>query len=172
MTTTRTAAISRIRMLAIDRTIGWQPIEAERLVQAGLDALVAGADTPSLRLLAGLGRNEGAEAGPLFDQVLEELQLLPQLPEDLAGARWEMARWWAGQIVEGALEPARGANLIWQEAACELGYPAALQSVVRWASELDDWHPGFALSRQDLLDAIVSAAADLLDGPWPPSAQS
>ncbi|MDH6124309.1 hypothetical protein [Kitasatospora sp. GP82] len=156
------AAIGRIHMLAIEWIVDWQWVTADRLVQAAEDALRAGVDTPSLWFLAELGRSENAEARELFGGVLDELGLRPQLPGDRAGARWELAHWWAGQIAEGVLDPALGANLIWREAANELGHPQALQPFVRWASELDDWHEGFAMSRQRILDNIVAAAGDLV----------
>ncbi|MFD5453626.1 hypothetical protein [Streptomyces olivaceus] len=49
---------------------------------AGLDALIAGVESPSLATLAGLLRCEEPEAPALFDQVLEDLGLLFHPPAD------------------------------------------------------------------------------------------
>ncbi|WP_354644551.1 hypothetical protein [Kitasatospora camelliae] len=152
-------AMSLIRMAAADRALAlWQRPSGERLARLGLDALLAGVDAPSLRLLAGLGRREYGEAPELFDRVLEELDLLPLLPEDLRTARWAAAGWWARRIVEREVDPLDGARLIWQEAAAELGYPAALQPMVELATAIDG-----STHASGLAEGVIATAQHLLD---------
>lgn len=67
-------ALKQFSHMARERAFG-QRIGSDRLIQAGLDALVAGVDSPSLAMLAGLLRSEEPEAPELFDRVLEELGL-------------------------------------------------------------------------------------------------
>ncbi|MFD7288524.1 hypothetical protein [Streptomyces sp. NPDC059863] len=161
------AAVGQMRMLAADISCEWPLTGPAQFIQGALDSLLAGVDSPSLHALAGLGRNEHHEARELFDSSMDELGFLPLTPENLAAARWAMARWWADQIVERNLDPVRGANLIWQEAACELDQPADLQVFVRVAQELVD-DAGAALSpRQEQLADIVTAAHQLLGRPGP-----
>ncbi|MFF3561988.1 hypothetical protein ACFYXS_18255 [Streptomyces sp. NPDC002574] len=163
---TRSEAISRIRMLAADRAYRWPGTDRGEWVRAGLDALLAGADSPSPRMLAGLGRNETHEADALFDRVLEELGLLPLLPEDVAAARRETARYWAGLITHGTLAPADGVRLI-RDAAVESDSPGELVELLRWAEELDEVDHGPQApprAREDVLTGIVEAAARLLAG--------
>ncbi|WP_203671957.1 MULTISPECIES: hypothetical protein [unclassified Streptomyces] len=72
---TRTEAIRRLRMLAKERTFGCQmgrQVGSDRLIQAGLDALLANVDSPSIPLLAGLGKKEEPEAPELFDGGVDE----------------------------------------------------------------------------------------------------
>ncbi|MFE1315712.1 hypothetical protein [Streptomyces sp. NPDC058755] len=155
----------------------WQRPSDAYLVQLGLDALMADVEAPSLPVLAGLARGEypqqqaglaGQRPGDLqlalprglFDLVLQELGLLPLASEDLAKARWTAARWWAGQILAHQLDPIHGAQLIYQEAAAELDYPAALQPIVDLARSIDllnDQPP-----EQQHIDQVTSAARDFL----------
>ncbi|MEU5894474.1 hypothetical protein ABZ835_48090 [Streptomyces sp. NPDC047461] len=136
-------AISLLQMAAADRTLAaWQRPSDAQLVQLGLDALMAGVESPSLALLAGLARNEFRLASELFDLATQELDLLPLLPDDLNRARWTAARWWAHQIAAGDLDPVHGANLIWLEAAAELGYPEELQQIVDLAIEIAQGEEG------------------------------
>ncbi|MEU3464539.1 hypothetical protein ABZ721_31890 [Streptomyces sp. NPDC006733] len=58
---THTPAVQWLRTLAHERAFG-RPLGSDRLLQAGLDALLADVESPSLALLAGLGRNEESEA--------------------------------------------------------------------------------------------------------------
>ncbi|MFJ9871412.1 hypothetical protein [Streptomyces sp. NPDC101165] len=138
----------------------WQRPSDAYLVQLGLDALMADVEAPSLPLLAGLARGEYPQARDMFDLVLKELGLLPLASEDLAKARWIAARWWAGQILAHQLDPIHGAKLIYQEAAAELDYPAALQPIVDLARNIDllsDQPP-----EQQHIDQVTSAARDFL----------
>ncbi|MGW0665139.1 hypothetical protein [Streptodolium elevatio] len=155
--------ISLLRLAAADVALEavWQRPSDERLVQLGLNALLAGVESPSLAQLAGLGRPEHHAARELFTQALEELNLLPLVEDDLADARWTAARWWSREILVGNLDPLDGATLIWLEAAAELGYPQALQPVVtlaQTATANEDPPAG----QQPLKTDIVSAVSRFL----------
>ncbi|MFF3559397.1 hypothetical protein ACFYXS_05075 [Streptomyces sp. NPDC002574] len=89
------------------------------MIDAGLEALLAGVECPSLALLAGLRKREEPDAPELFAQVLEELGLVPGLPTDSGQALLEMARSWAILIVHGKLDPVEGADMIWWRASTE-----------------------------------------------------
>jgi hypothetical protein len=106
-------AIRNIRLIAIDRLVG-REVSSDELIQAGLDALLAGVNAPSLSVLAGLTRREEPEARELFDRVVDELDLGPRdLPDDLAAREWALLRWFAQLIVDGALDAKTGGKLIW-----------------------------------------------------------
>ncbi|MEV6009889.1 hypothetical protein AB0M29_24130 [Streptomyces sp. NPDC051976] len=160
---TEDEAIEQLRMIALSQAIG-HFTSSDVLIQAGLDALLAGADTPSLPLLAGLGRREGPEAHELFDQVVEELGFtFEELPPDAAAARWTVAYVLAEQISEGFLDPAEGADLIWVEAALELGYPVELRPFVQCAMELADWDEEWSRPVDEIRKQALQAAREFLD---------
>ncbi|MER5640193.1 hypothetical protein ABT095_25015 [Kitasatospora sp. NPDC002227] len=115
-----------LRMTAVERAVYHVP--SARLIEVAGEALVAGVDSPSLVELAGLGRAEGG-APELFDRAVAELELNP--PVEDGEQRWALARWWAGRIADGSLDPLDGANRIWTWAASELGHPEELHPFVR-----------------------------------------
>ncbi|WP_030663171.1 hypothetical protein [Streptomyces rimosus] len=160
-------ALSALRCLAADRSceddglFGWYGGDRAEIVQAALDALLAGVDSPSLALLAGLGRNELDEVAELFDGVLTELELVPLTPDNVAAARWETARWWAGRIVRGDLDAVDGARLIWERAACELGHPRELACFGSVLRELWDEEDGSVPVSREQRDRLVAAARRL-----------
>ncbi|GJF24659.1 hypothetical protein SHO565_52230 [Streptomyces sp. HO565] len=86
---TRDDALKQLSHIARERAVG-RHVGSDRLIQAGLDALLAEVESPSLAMLAGLLRSEEPEAPALFDQVLEELGLQFQPPADprAASGRW------------------------------------------------------------------------------------
>ncbi|MEU8852696.1 hypothetical protein AB0C70_42240 [Streptomyces sp. NPDC048564] len=69
---TRDGALKQLSHIARERAFG-RHVGSDRLIQAGLDALIAGVESPSLAMLAGLLRSEEPDAPQLFDQVLDEL---------------------------------------------------------------------------------------------------
>ncbi|MET8150150.1 hypothetical protein ACIBSW_08520 [Actinoplanes sp. NPDC049668] len=106
-------AVRNIRMRLIDQLVGYE-VGSDQLIRVGLDALMAGVDSPSLSLLAGLSRREEPEARGLFGRVVEELGLgPPDLPEEPAARQWTLVRWFAELIADGELNPAVGGQLIW-----------------------------------------------------------
>ncbi|MFE5586367.1 hypothetical protein [Kitasatospora sp. NPDC056531] len=155
--TDREDALNSLRWLAVESASGYRA-GSDRLIAAGLDALLRGVDSPSLPLLAGLGRNEEPDAPELFTKVLEELDLVPDLPADRDQALWAMARWWAGLIVDGKLDPLTGADLIWWRVAMELGYPGELQGLVNGAVNGDDWNENWDIPLEQIKGEIVEAA--------------
>ncbi|MFB7368444.1 hypothetical protein ACFC0D_01135 [Streptomyces sp. NPDC056222] len=157
-------ALQQLSRIAHERAFGRQ-VGSDRLIQAGLDALMAGVESPSLAMLAGLLRSEEPEAPALFDQVLEELGLLFQPPADPRAAKWAMAYWIAGQIVDGSLDPATGAHLIWADVAYDLDYPEDLQPLVSCALTLDDWDESWDVSVEALKNEAIDAAEQLLIKP-------
>ncbi len=159
---TRDEALHQLRQLARAQALG-RHVGSDRLIQAGLDALLADVDTPSLALLAGLGRREEHEARELFDHVVDELGLGFEAPSDPIAAKWALAYWLAAQIVDGSLDPATGADLIWAEAAMELDYPDRLQPIVECAIQLADWNAACSTPLEQLKEEVLVAARALVE---------
>ncbi|MFJ6940960.1 hypothetical protein [Streptomyces sp. NPDC101132] len=149
------AALGRWR--ALGSVVG-----SDRLIQAGLDALLAGVDCPSIGMLAGLTRREEPEAPELFDQVLDELGLSYSPPQDPTAAKWALAYWIAEQIADGSLDPAVGAYRLLADVAYDLRHPDELQDLVSCAHSFDDWDARWSLPREDLDAETVAAARNLL----------
>ncbi|WCD84163.1 hypothetical protein KPP03845_100483 [Streptomyces xanthophaeus] len=158
---TRDDALKQLSHIAHERAFG-RHVGSDRLIRAGLDALIAGVESPSLSMLAGLLRSEEPEAPPLFDQVLEELGLLFQPPADPRAAKWAMASWVAGQIADGSLDPAVGTHLIRADIAHDLGDPVELQPLVHCAYDLDGWEESWGVSIEELNREAVEAARRFL----------
>lgn len=133
---TRAQALKQLRTLAQARALG-RHVGSDRLIQAAVDALLADIDSPSLPLLAGLGRCEEHCARELFDHVEDELGIGFEAPADPTAAKWALAYWLADQVVDGSLDPAIGADLIWAEVAMDKGEAlrAALELVERRGPE-------------------------------------
>ncbi|MEU6167161.1 hypothetical protein [Streptomyces tanashiensis] len=158
---TRDDALKQLSHIARERAFG-RHVGSDRLIQAGLNALMAGVESPSLAMLAGLLRSEEPEAPELFDQVLEELGMLFQPPADPRAAKWALAYWIAGQIADGSLEPAHGTHLIWTDVAYDLGYPEELTPLVHCAHNLDGWEESWGVSLEELDREAVEAAMQFL----------
>ncbi|MEU8683465.1 hypothetical protein [Streptomyces sp. NPDC048611] len=158
---TRDEALKQLSHLVHARAFD-QHVGSDQLIQAGLDALIAGVESPSLAMLAGLLRSEEPEAPALFDQVLEELGLLFHPPTDPRAAKWAMAYWVAGQIADGSLNPAVGTHLIWADVAYHLGYPEELEPLVHCARNLDGWEESWGVSVEELDESAVEAAKQFL----------
>ncbi|MER7810376.1 hypothetical protein [Streptomyces sp900116325] len=158
---TRDDAIKQLSHIARERAFG-RHVGSDRLIQAGLDALIAGVESPSLAMLAGLLRSEEPEAPALFGQVLEELGLLFHPPADPRAAKWAMAYWIAGQIADGSLDPATGTLLICADIAYDLDYPEELEPFVYCAHNLDGWEESWGVSIEELNSEAVKAAKQFL----------
>ncbi|MEV7960266.1 hypothetical protein [Streptomyces sp. NPDC088141] len=158
---TQDDALNRLSHLAHERAFG-RHVGSDRLIQSGLDALIVGVHSPSLAALAGLLRSEEPEAPELFDQVLDELGLLFHPPDDPRAAKWAMAYWIAEQIVDGSLNPATGAHLIWADIAYDLDYPEDLEALVHCADNLDGWEESWGISVEELNREAIEAAKLLL----------
>ncbi|MEV6905430.1 hypothetical protein [Amycolatopsis sp. NPDC051071] len=155
---------STLRELAIGRLAG-RDVRTSHLVEAGLDAIVAGLDAPSLALLAGLGCSAGDAVDKAFCQVIDELGL--ELPADATAARWLLIHGWLTAMVKGDLSPAAGGALV-SEVGELLGSPAALRGITRWSAMLDSWIPTDLTPRDVCEVPILEESAELLEGPWPP----
>lgn len=153
-------------MLAIERSLDRfgvrRPGGSDVLIQTGLDALLAGVDSPSLRLLAGLGRAEEPEAPELFDAAMSELSIAQALPPDATSRRWALVEWWAQLVVDGELAPHEGGHLIWHDGWTELNNPPALQPIVGWTSEWDDWREDWEEPRDFYEARVAEACRDFL----------
>lgn len=159
--------VQSLRMIAISELLG-RHVGSDQLISAAVDAVLAGVAGEALAQLAGLGRAEEPEAHGLFGQVVHELGLTPTLPVDPRVARWELVRWWCQLIVTEELRPEIGGRLIWFDGWNELDCPEALQSLVGWVSEWDDWDPNWNVPRETYAQRITEAAEQLLHQPWPP----
>ncbi|MEU7071455.1 hypothetical protein AB0B30_16855 [Streptomyces narbonensis] len=160
-------AVDCLRMLALERLIG-RPHRPEQLVEAALTALVLDVEAESLPLLAGLSRAEHRQAEALFGDVLAELRLLQDLPEE--AARWELVRWWLRLIVNGSLTPGAGGDLVTYEGWAALARPQALKPLVDRTDAFNDWAAMPRCDRELRAAAIVEEARRLLATPWPPPA--
>lgn len=129
-------------------------LRADELPDIATDALVRGAESPTLRVLAGENRDDAQSLRDLFALVLEELNY-PLLDRD--GAQWQLIRLTARAIVAGSVDPGDGANQIWRR-SFDVAEEGDLRVFVGLASQLED-HPSSAAS---LNEAIRAAAADLL----------
>jgi hypothetical protein len=154
-------AIQRLGVMGRWRAFG-RHIPSNELIQAGLGALLADVDSPSLPLLAGLSRREEPDAQELFDSVLEELGLTFEAPADPTAAKLAMAYWLAEQIANGTMDPAEGADLIWREVAWDLGFPDELQPIVQCAILIDDLDQQRGSSLKELRDEALNAARQLV----------
>jgi hypothetical protein len=155
--TTHDDALKQLSHIAHARAFG-RHVGSDRLVHAGLDALIAGVESPSLAMLAGLLRSEEPEAPALFDQVLEELGLLFHAPADHRAAKWAMAHRVAGQIADGSMDPAAGTHLIRADISYDLGYPKEREPLVHCAHNLDGWEESWEVSFEELNREAVEAA--------------
>lgn len=158
---TRDEALKQLSHIARESAFGMH-VGSDRLIQAGLDALIAQVESPSLAMLAGLLRSEEPEAPALFDQVLDELGLLFHPPVDPRAAKWAMAHWIAGQIADGTLAPATGTHIIWTDIDYALDYPEELQSLVSCHFSLDEWEESWGVSVEELDKETVEAAKQFL----------
>ncbi|MFP8884700.1 MULTISPECIES: hypothetical protein [Streptomyces] len=159
---TKAQALKQLRTLAQARALG-RHVGSDRLIQAAVDALLADVDSPSLPLLAGLGRREEHCARELFDHVEDELGIGFEAPADPTAAKWALAYWLADQVVDGSLDPAVGADLIWAEVAMDLDYPEELRPVVMCAIRLADWDESWGTSLEQLKEEALRAARELVE---------
>ncbi|MEY9871177.1 hypothetical protein ABH931_000642 [Streptacidiphilus sp. MAP12-33] len=159
---------ARFRQSAKDRAWCDRWVDPAEFVEVALAALLAGVDSPSLALLAGLGHNELAQADELFGQVLEELDLVFPWPADPDEALGALVRWRAREIVQGEVTPVEGADLIWREAAMRFDYPAELRGFVR---SLLEWYGANGEPRpRELIEADIVREARRFLEPTPPTA--
>jgi hypothetical protein len=85
-------------------------LATEQLPEVALKALEDGVDSPALRMLAGLVKNEIAEGTKIFVKALKELGL-PLLSRRDAACVYAIAV--SKQILSGEISPQDGANKLW-----------------------------------------------------------
>lgn len=132
-------------------------LKSEELQEAAVKALMAGLDSPSMRLLAGLQKGEAMEAVGLFNRALLELGISSLGREEAANL---LAREVARQIITASIEPYVGAQRIWS--VCLQAFevpPVELHPFIYAASEWEDRPEEHA----SFTRGILEAARDLLD---------
>jgi hypothetical protein len=164
-------AFATLRTVAISRIVG-RHVGADRLIQLGLDALLAGVEAPSLPLLAGLTRAEEPDAQELFDHVAAELSLVPQdLPVLRLPRAWALVRWWAQLIVEGTLDARTGGDYIywhgWSAIPDAESVPLRplISSIVQYEDAADSWavwDTGYAQRVRDAEAMVIEEARALI----------
>jgi hypothetical protein len=115
----------------------------ERMPRVATDLLVAGLDSPALRVAAGLEGADPHEQRAAFGEALEELGELPLTREEV-GRR--LFRLWAERIDAGETEPLKGARALW---LLEIDYDVQLPE------RLGEYG---ALDAEDLYDVEVAEA--------------
>ncbi|WP_326567531.1 hypothetical protein VSH64_37730 [Amycolatopsis rhabdoformis] len=157
------SARGEIAALAVDRLAG-RAVLPDDLVAAAVRAVVAGLDSPTLPMLAGLGRDD-TTAPDLFAQVVAELGI--EMPADAASARWQLLGAALAALARGDVSVNEGATAVW-ELDARLGHPEALTEVRRWIAMLDSWIPTDVTPVSFCEDQILQQARELLAGSWPP----
>lgn len=109
-------------------------LTGDALAAAAGDALAAGHDSPSLRVLAGEVRPPLSDAEPLFARSLRELSFV--VPGEHEAALC-VARHYAAEIVAGRLTPYEGASRIWGEVYGADGSLSELSPFVALADEYE-----------------------------------
>jgi hypothetical protein len=164
-------AIGRLRKAAVERLVG-RDIGSDQLIQLGLEALLAGVDTLTLPLLAGLGRAEEPEAPGLFDQVVAELELVPaDIPVERVARAQALVRWWARLIVDGELDVRSGGELIYCHSASDsTAFRRLVSSIVQYEDAVESfaiWDTERPVRARAAAAEVVARARELLatDGP-------
>jgi hypothetical protein len=121
------------------------------------DALEAGYDGNALRRLAGLVRPTARDVGDLFERALHEIGTVKVQSEEQAFIF--QSRQVAIEIVEGGIEPLRGAEIL-AGYAMALGYPAYIAEFVQLA-DMPRWGE-YAPSAKKLEQDIVAEAREML----------
>ncbi len=129
-----------------------------RLPAIAVELLVAGRDTPSVRLLAGSVQPIMSEVGPLFERALRELGLAPLGKQQ---ALRVVARHHAHAILSEEVEPYDGARLIWDEISHEYEPFDEISAFVGLASQIDDYRQMALSSPDPYLGYIEACTRDI-----------
>jgi hypothetical protein len=144
-----------LRRALVRLSVDDQP--AEDLPEIATQALVRGIDSPALRELAGLSRDDARRgARDLYITAMAELGV--QMPTPTEAAR-ELVRFWAAEMLAGRLTPYEASRLIWWEGWTPLGMPDDLTPFVGLASEWED-NPEY---RAEYEHDMLTEARALLD---------
>jgi len=146
-------------------------VDSHDLPKLALDAIVAGVDSLSLAALAGAERDTPTEElRDLFEQGIHEIGL--ELPDRKTAATL-LKRYYASQVVEGALLPREGAARIkdlpdrvddlYRAQKC-VGDTFGVSEVIGlyWQFDEVDSYDEYALSQID--DALIAACERILAG--------
>lgn len=138
---TTVAATEKLCFAAVRKQLG--KLSSSELPHLAMFALEAGLDSPSLRELAGELHPTWADSGPIFERILRDFGITQSSKPQSINA---LARYYAEQILSGAISPYEGALRIWQEVANELWGDRELWQkysiFVGLASEWEDYPPG------------------------------
>lgn len=136
----------------------WQSghLYAEQCPPLAVELLMGGADSPSLRELAGMDRPARAQLEPLMDRVLAELGA-PRLDP---GVAWRItARWIAARALRGTIAPYDAAHSLYTMCS-DNDWPPELQAFLGLA---DEWeHPLMFAGRAEIEAEILEACGRLL----------
>jgi hypothetical protein len=134
----------------------WRSVD-EDLVELATDALVAGLDSPTLRVLAGADPTSYyMDLGDLLAEALQELERRPPSPDDAA---LNLVRYVSWQIVSGRVPPIDGARRIER-----IGYDttSTLDLVLEFSALDDEFGGGWGRSQDEVQEAIRSAALSVI----------
>lgn len=132
-------------------------VSPEDMPQFAADALEAGYDGPALRRLAGLIRPTSRDVDDLFERALREIGTVRVQSKEQAYIF--LSRQTAIDIVEGRIEPLRGAEILARHAMA-LGYPEFISEFLQ-LSEMPYWGE-YAPAPKKLAQDIVEHARLLL----------
>ena len=130
----------------------------ENMPRFAADALEAGFDGPSLRRLAGLVKPTSRDVGDLFRDSLREIGKVRI--QSQAQAIFFLSRETAADILEGRVDPVRGAEILAGYAGV-VGYPEFLAEFLQ-LSEMPHWGE-YAPNEKQLIQNILDQARVLLD---------
>lgn len=101
-------------------------VTSASIVDWATDALVAGEDTPSLVILAGLDRASSVfETTPWLDKALAELNVLPPAPDELRRAYVGVV---SRALMAGRLNSEQALESIHRQVVTPLGHPSDLSA--------------------------------------------
>lgn len=150
---------SRLERIAADQAVGAGRPEAA--VPLACDLLVAGFDTPALRVLAGESTDlRAVDAQPLIAEMLTELGVEPIEPHR---AFLVIARDVARQMISGTMPAEYGASWLWSLwTDCDLPEAAKLlDPLERWQYAEDD-QEAIRAEMRGLAADVVRAVDDIL----------
>jgi hypothetical protein len=142
-------------------------LPSEDLIAVATDALVDGLDSPSLRELAGIRKEDARRTGwELAERALAELG---QTISDDASARRLLARAIAREIVTGAVSEFVGSRRLWGLFSGDGNYPDFAGALIGIE---DEWEGGWGRTQHELRAEVRVVAAELLDVWGDPTSRS
>jgi hypothetical protein len=125
---------------------------------AAVELLVAGHDTPALRVISAFDAPSHWEIRPWVERYLTEAQL-PPITDD--AARWRLAYQAAEEIVAGTVTPLEGATRLWR--LCNaLDMPKSLRYFVYLAADYGEGPRKPAAEAAWFDERIIETARELL----------